>query len=221
MKSLIRVILIIAACFGTTFLIIKFSGLLTIEQIEYWLERAQSLSTALVALIIVMLLFADLFIAVPTLTIVILSGYFLGHAYGAVSSLFGIMLAGIVGYIVSYRYGNNILNILIKEKQKRTELIHSFEQHGFAMILLSRSIPILPEVTACLSGMTKMRFTKFLLAWMISSIPYVVIASYAGSISTIDNPQPAIFTAIGISSLLWLCWFLYQRNIIRQASKYG
>jgi len=212
MKELLKVFLIIASVFASTFLIIKFTGVLTIEQIENWLNYAKTLSPLYVGLIIISLLFVDLFIAVPTLTIIILSGYFLGFFYGAIVSSIGVVLAGIVGYIVSRFYGKKILFFLIKKKEKRDEMIDVFNQHGFIMILLSRAMPILPETSACLSGITKMRFSKFLFAWLISSIPYVLFASYAGSISSLENPQPAIFTAIGLSVFFWILWFFYQRK---------
>jgi len=215
MKPLIKVFLIIAAIFATTFLIIKFTGVLTVEQIEGWLLKAKELSPYYVGMIVALLLFADLFIAVPTLTVTILSGYFLGSTYGALAALLGILLAGICGYSLSRYYGESILGFLIKEQSKRIDAIFAFEKHGMMMILLSRAMPILPEVTACLAGMTGMKFGKFLLAWLISSVPYVLIASYAGSISTIENPKPAIFTAIGISVFLWMAWFVYQRAQIK------
>lgn len=56
-----------------------------------------------------------------------------------------------------------------------------------------------------------MPFNKFLAAWLISSVPYILIATYAGSISSIEDPMPAIFTAIGISVFLWTSWFFYHR----------
>ncbi len=80
------------------------------------------------------------------------------------------------------------------------------------MILLSRAMPILPEVTACLAGMTKMKFSRFLLAWCLSTIPYVLIVSYAGSVSSLENPKPAIYTAIGISATLWAGWYLFNKK---------
>jgi len=212
MKPLLKVLLIIAACFATTFLLIKFTGILTVDQIENWLGLAKELSPSYVGMLVAVLLFADLFIAVPTLTIIILSGYFLGHAYGTISALTGVVLAGVCGYTISRYYGETILNYLLRDKEKRDEAMLTFQEHGFAMILLSRAIPILPEVTACLSGMTRMAFGKFMLAWLISSTPYILIASYAGSISSVENPKPAIFTAIGISAFLWACWFVYHRR---------
>ncbi len=215
MKPLIKVFLIIAAFFATTFLIIKFTGVLTVEQIEGWLMQAKALSPIYVGAVVALLLFADLFIAVPTLTVIILSGYFLGHPYGAFAALLGVILAGICGYTLSRYYGDAILGFLVKEQSKRDDAISTFKKHGVMMILLSRAMPILPEITACLSGMTRMNFSKFLLAWLISSVPYVLIASYAGSISSIENPKPAIFAAIGISALLWISWFVYHRVHIK------
>ncbi len=211
MKSLIKLFLIIAALFGSTFLIIKATGLLTVEQIEGWLTYAKSLSPVYVGGIVAALLFADLFIAVPTLTVTILSGYFLGHAYGAVAALIGLILAGVCGYVLSRRYGNSILKFLMKDDAKREEAVNAFNKHGFVSILLSRAMPILPEATACLAGMTKMKFSRFITAWLIAAIPYVLIATYAGSVSSLDNPKPAIFAAIGLSGFLWTAWFIYHR----------
>ena len=216
MKSLLKVLLVVASVFASTFIIIKFSGVLTVEQIEGWLIQAQNTSPIYVALIVSLLLFADLFIAVPTLTITILSGFFLGYHFGAIAALTGTMLAGICGYTLSLYYGERILNFLVKDEVKRSEAIDAFNQNGFAMILLSRAVPILPEATACLAGITRMKFSKFLLAWSISTIPYVLIASYAGSISSIENPKPAIITAISISLVLWLSWFLFHRSRKKQ-----
>lgn len=211
MTSLIKLFLIIATAFASTFLIIKSTGLLTVDQIEGWLLQAKNLSPIYVGSIVILLLFADLFIAIPTLSITILSGYFLGPNYGAIAALIGTMLAGISGYAISCYYGNGIMAFLIKDEKKRSEAISAFDKGGFAMILLSRAIPILPEATACLAGMTNMKFWKFLLAWSISTIPYVLIATYAGSISSVSDPKPAIFAAISISTFLWISWFLYYR----------
>lgn len=211
MKSLTRLFLMIAAVFASTFLILKLTGLLSADQIEGWLMRAKELSPIYVGSIVALLLFSDLFIAVPTLSVIILSGYFLGLACGAMAALIGTMLAGVSGYAISRYYGNGIMTFLIKDEEKRTEAVSAFDKSGFAMILLSRALPILPEATACLAGMTNMSFWKFILAWSVSTVPYVLIAAYAGSISSISNPTPAILAAILISIFLWVSWLLYHR----------
>ncbi len=212
MRTLLKVILIIGFCFAMTFILVKVTGVLTIEKIKSWLEQAKNLSPIYVGSVIVALLFADLFIAVPTLTVTMFAGFFLGFTYGIIAALSGVMLAGICGYVISYYFGERILNLIIKDQKERDEVQVTFQQHGFIMIVLSRAVPILPEVTACLAGMTRMSFSKFLFAWSLSSIPYVMIAAYAGSISSLENPKPAIFTALLILGTLWIGWYIFRRR---------
>ena len=212
MRDLLKLVLIIAAVFASTFILLRVTGVLTADQIEGWLSAATELSTFYVGVIVILLLFADLFVAVPTLTIVILSGYFLGHLYGALFSFIGMLSAGCAGYVISLYFGEAFLNLLIKDKNKQNEVRDIFNKHGVVAILLSRATPILPEVTACLAGITRMPLWKFLLAWIFVSAPYVLIASYAGSVSSLENPQPAILTAIGLSVFFWGMWYLFHRR---------
>lgn len=199
-----------ASFFALTFILVKMTGILSVEQIKIWLLLAKEFSPYYLGSIVILLLFSDLFIAIPTLTIITLSGYFLGFQYGAISSLIGLILAGITGYGLSNVFGENIFRFILKKEKARQEAKVTFRQHSFIMILLSRAMPIFPEVTACLAGMTKMKFSKFILAWLTSTIPYVLIISYAGSVSSIENPKPAIYTAIGISATLWTGWYLFN-----------
>ncbi len=217
MRALMKLVLVLTSLFATTFIVAKLSGVLSVEKIEQWLTAAQSIDVLYLASLIVLLLFADLFIAVPTLTIMILSGYFLGHFYGSLAAITGVMLAGISGYSLTYIYGEKLERRIIKDKQQRVELREQFKQYGVFMILFSRALPILPEVSACLSGMTKMPFNKFLLTWSVSSVPYAIIATYAGSISSLDNPKPAIIAAIALTSSMWTMWFIFKRMTQRKA----
>jgi uncharacterized membrane protein YdjX (TVP38/TMEM64 family) len=211
MKALVKIMVVVGLCFASTFGLVKLTGAITVDRIQTWLSMASEASPALTGAIVFGLLFTDLFIAVPTLTVSILSGFFLGHTAGSLVALSGLMAAGICGYVLSRRFGDRILRRLLKSDDERQSAIDSFERNGFAMILLSRAVPILPEVTACLAGITGMSFPKFLFAWAISTVPYTLVAAYAGSISTFENPKPAILGAIGISVALWLAWFVFRR----------
>ena len=212
MKALLKIILIIGLCFATTFILVKSTGSLSVDQIETWLNQARELSPVYVGSIVFALLFADLFIAVPTLTVTILSGFFLGQWIGTAAAWSGLMTAGVCGYWLSRYFGEAILRFLVRDEDEREEAKATFRRHGFVMILLSRAVPILPEVTACLAGMTGMGFPRFLLAWLLSTAPYTLIAAYAGSISSVESPQPAIFAAIGISGFFWIAWYLFHRR---------
>ena len=78
MKPLIKVMLTLGAIFALTFILGRVLGILTVDNVKHWLELALSVDPLWVAGTIVLLLFLDLFVAVPTLTITILAGFFLG-----------------------------------------------------------------------------------------------------------------------------------------------
>ena len=212
MKPLIKIMLTLGLAFATTFLLLNATGVVTVAKIEIWLTLARDADPLWVAPIIALLLFVDLIISVPTLATITLSGYFLGPVVGALAGIAGLMMAGLGGYCISHRYGDLLLKVVIKEEAKRSDAVATFQEHGAVVILLSRASPMLPEVCACMAGMTRMPLGKFLVLWLASSVPYAAIAAYAGSISSLDNPQPAIFAAIGLMSFLWISWLVVRRR---------
>lgn len=212
MKPLIKIMLTLGLAFATTFLLLNATGVVTVAKIETWLTLARDADPLWVAPIIALLLFVDLIISVPTLATITLSGYFLGPVVGALAGIAGLVMAGLGGYCMSHRYGDLLLKVVIKEEAKRSDAVATFQEHGAVVILLSRASPMLPEVCACMAGMTRMPLGKFLVLWLASSVPYAAIAAYAGSISSLDNPHPAIFAAIGLMSFLWLSWLVVRRR---------
>ncbi|MFC7049446.1 TVP38/TMEM64 family protein [Emcibacter nanhaiensis] len=212
MKPLLKIMLFLASIFASTFILLNSTGLITVEKIELWFEIAKNVNTLYVAIVIAGLLFADLFIAVPTLTVIILGGYFLGPFYGALSAIAGLFMAGTCGYVISRKYGDRLVNFLIRDQAQRENALSTFNTHGPVVILLSRATPILPEVSACMAGMTRMKYAKFLLLWFLSGVPYSILGSYAGSISTLENPTPAILVAAGLTASFWLGWLIFNKK---------
>ncbi|HHB77953.1 MAG TPA: DedA family protein [Saprospiraceae bacterium] len=212
MQHLIKVILKMALIFIVIFIIAKVTGVLSVDQVKSWLIAAKKLSPAYMSSIVILLLITDLMVTVPTMTIIGLAGYFLGFSYGLLASMAGLMAAGIIGYELGALFGQRFLSLLLKNKKQQDQAKSSFARHGSMMIILARAVPMLPEISAYLAGMTKMPFRKFIVAWFLNTLPYSLLISYAGSISSVDDPQPAFYTAIGISTTLWIGWFLFNKR---------
>ncbi|MEP3296024.1 MAG: VTT domain-containing protein [Litoreibacter sp.] len=212
MKSLLKIMLTLGSLFALTFIIGRLIGILTVENIQYWMEWARQVDTTFVAVVVVLLLFADLFIAVPTLTITILAGYFLGFPSGAAAAFTGMSLAAASGYGISWMWGQRGIALLIKDPQDRADLTAAFETNGPVMIMLSRAVPIVTEVTACMAGATHMRFARYCMFFAVGTIPYVIIAAYAGSISSVEDPTPAIFAVLSLNGVLWVSWAVFKRH---------
>lgn len=203
MKTLLKVMVAMALIFASTFVLGRVLGVLTQDSVRNWLEIASALSAASVIAAVVALLAIDLFVAVPTLTIVILGGYFLGFELGLFAAMLGSALAAFGGYAICRRWGEKGLAMVIKNGAERSSMRDAFSAHGPGMLLLARAAPILPEVTACMAGMTRMRLTRFALFWTLGTLPYMAIAAFAGSVSSIENPRPAIYAALGLYAIMW------------------
>lgn len=212
MKSLLKVMLTLGLIFALTFVAGRLLGILTIDNVRLWLEWAQSVNPLWVVSLVILLLYADLLMAVPTLTITILAGFFLGFPTGAAASLAGMSLAAFSGYYVSRAWGESAIALLVRDPDERRVLADTFLQSGPGMIMLSRAAPIVPEVTACIAGATGMGFARYSMFFAISTVPYVAIASYAGSISSFEDPKPAIYAVLLLNFILWSGWFLLRRR---------
>ena len=215
MKPLLKVMLFLAAAFALTFIIGRSLGILTVENVKHWLELAGAVDPVWLAGTVVLLLFLDLFVAVPTLTITLLGGYFLGFPVGAAAAFTGVSLAAICGHGISRIWGERAVSFLLRDDNDRKDMAQAFQRNGPAMIILSRAVPIVPEVTACMAGATNMRFAHYLGYFSLSTLPYVLIASYAGSISSPESPQPAIYAALALYAVLWIGWYLFRRTARR------
>ncbi|WP_194972671.1 TVP38/TMEM64 family protein [Aquiflexum lacus] len=211
MRAILKIIFILTLFFASTFLIARFTGIFSLEDILEWLEKAQEINPIYLFILVVLILFIDLFIAIPTLTVTVLSGHFLGFGYGGLAAVTGMLMAGIAGYTISKKFGDRVLKKIVPIESKRKEAIISFNNYGTVMILLSRVSPILPEVSACLAGMTGMDFRKFLQYWCLNTMPYALIASYSGSISSLNNPNPAIYASLSIYAFLGLGWYAFRK----------
>lgn len=202
----------LALIFASTFILIKVTGVLSVDDIKSFLTSADEIAPIYVIGAVVALLLADLFVAVPTLTITILSGYFLGFALGFVAAVVGLLSAGLLGYLISFAYGPGLLRKIHKDMDEQAEMEAVFAKYGHIVLLICRALPILPEVSCCLAGATRMSFRRFIMAFVLGTVPYALIATYAGSQSTLENPKPAIFAAIGLALFFGVAWTLLKRR---------
>jgi len=220
MKLLIKTVLILFVIFTTMLLIFKFSGILSVEDIKQIFSNLKSQPSYILGSLIVILLFIDLFIAIPTMTIILLAGYFIGFELALFYTFLGLLSASLTGYFLSRKYGEKVLDKLSSNEQQKLEMKELFNKHGVLVLVLSRAVPMLPEVSSCLAGTCKMTLKRFLLAWSIGTVPYLAVITYAGSISNFDNPMPAITAAVAITLLFWILWLVFIKINKIKTQKY-
>ncbi len=197
----------LAALFASTFVLLALLGGFGAEEARTLVEAVSQIDRIWVAALLMGLLFADLFVAMPTLTLCLISGFYLGPWLGGATASAGMLLAGTCGYGLSRRFGTKALRRICPDEKRLEEAVALFSKRAPLALLLCRASPILPEVSSCLAGAAKMRFSRYLAYFGMATVPYAFVAARAGSISTIDDPRPAMAAAIGISLTLWLLWW--------------
>lgn len=147
------------------------------------------------------LLLADLLLPIPGTVVMSALGVVYGFWIGGLLSAIGSMLAGMLGYGVGRFFDEKFAKRWLGEKdfEKGRSL---FARSGAWVVAMSRALPILPEVLACMAGLLRMPFGKFVIALACGSIPMGFLFSWIG---TVGREQPAwgLAFSLGVPAVLW------------------
>ena len=150
----------------------------------------------------IMLLVADIFLPVPGTAVMAALGFVYGPVVGGFVSASGSFLAGLIAYGLARGLGHGIaLKLAGAEDLEKGERL--FERSGGWIVALSRCLPLLPEVIACLAGMARMPVQKFCLALACGALPVGFVFAGIGSLG-VERPGLAIVLSLAIPPVLWL-----------------
>jgi uncharacterized membrane protein YdjX (TVP38/TMEM64 family) len=159
---------------------------------------------ALVFALVIGILAVDSVLAVPTITTVLAAGYLLGPWWGALGSFSGMMSAGSICYWGGRAWGASRW----LKGRAALEVRGGEREVGAAALLVARAAPMLPEVLSAMAGSRRMRADRYYLYFGLGNLPFAVLLSYAGSVSTLERPWPAVAAALvvpaaGAAFMLW------------------
>lgn len=205
MKTYFIVALLLAAFFVAGFLVAEHLGATNSALWEAWMRGlGQSTESAVVvALAIIGLLVVDLVIPVPSSVVMAASGMLLGPILGGIVSFVGAMAAACLGFWACRLGGRRAFERFVSpEEVGRTS--EWFERYGTVAIIVSRPIPMLTEILSCLAGLTEVRFTTFVVAAALGTLPICFVYSVIGSLGDISNPWPVVWVSILIPAAGWI-----------------
>lgn len=148
------------------------------------------------------LLILDLFL--PILGTVVMSalGLIYGWVLGGILASLGSIAAGFLAYGLCYRLGRRAARRLAGEQSLREgeRLFHG--ELGGWLVALSRWMPVLPEVVACLAGISRMPLRRFLPALCVGSVPMGFVFARIGQAGE-ERPGLALLLSAGLPPLIW------------------
>ena len=125
------------------------------------------------------LLVADLVLPIPATGVFAALGSTYGVALGALVGAVGSTLAGLAGYGLARLAGRRGARWLASEDEL-ARFQSLFDRWGGYAVLISRALPILPEVMAVLAGLARMRFSRFLAALLLGSGATALLFAWLG-----------------------------------------
>ncbi len=147
------------------------------------------------------LLTADLVLPVPATSVMAALGIGYGTVLGGLIGAAGSFLAGTIAYLACRALGRPAARTLVGEKDlARGEAF--FARSGGWAVALSRWMPLLPEVVACLAGLTRMPAGRFFAALACGCIPMALTFAALGHAQA-DRPAIAILVSAAAPLLLW------------------
>ena len=159
------------------------------------------------------LLIADLVLPVPTTAVMTALGIVYGPWLGGLISALGSVASGLVGYGVGRFLGRPIVRRVVGA-QALSEGDRLFADLGGWMVALSRWLPIVSEVVACMAGLSRLRFPIFAAALACGSVP---LGFAFAAIGEAGADRPLLTLALGAAAPFVL-WGLVRPLLKRRAS---
>jgi uncharacterized membrane protein YdjX (TVP38/TMEM64 family) len=137
------------------------------------------------------LIVVDLFVPVPSPAIMAALGLIYGVWLGGAIATFASFMAGMVGYTLCRVIGPRAAAWIAGPKEM--EMLRGlFERSGVWLIAFSRVLPWIPEVLACLAGLSRMSLARFSTGCLIGSVLVAFLNAYFGSRGESDPQTVAV-----------------------------
>jgi uncharacterized membrane protein YdjX (TVP38/TMEM64 family) len=147
------------------------------------------------------LLMLDIVLPLPSTVIVSALGYVYGTVWGGLIAAAGSFLSASVAYGVCRGMGRRA-GVWIAGEKGLEEGEALFRSAGGWIVVLSRWLPLLPEVVSCMAGMSRMPARTFFPAVACGTIPMGFTFAAVGRLGQ-EQPVAAVVMSILIPVLLW------------------
>ncbi len=213
MKGIWKITLILVAFFVVTFAVAMATGALDEQMVQAKVRDLAASPHAfwVMGAVVIALLASDLLLPVPSIPVILIAGNTMGWLSGGIAAVIGMMLGSLIGY-VACRYGGRRLFDRFVKPDEAARARRWFDDYGQLAIIISRPVPMLPELMACLGGMARMNVWRFTAAFLIATAPFAFACSIAGAATTIDNPWPGIGVGIVLPAVGWVVWRVATRR---------
>jgi len=177
------------------------------DQIESWTEQFLETSSdkqGLIALVLGGLLSLDILLPTPSSLVMVASGFFLGFWKGFFVAFIGNTISVIFGYWLGANAGRPITSKWVGVEELE-QLDNLYNRIGDWVIVVSRAVPVMAETSVLFAGMSKMKYSRFLLMATLSNLALSAVYAAVGAFSgNVNSFLLAFFAAVLLPGLAML-----------------
>ena len=149
----------------------------------------------------ILLLVSDILLPVPATGIMAALGAVYDLWPGVLMSMAGSTLAGLAGYGTARFLSKRMTRIIATEDEiLRFKLF--FDSYGGYAIIISRIMPLMPEVITILAGLSGMKFIRFFTALIAGTFPVSILFTWMGTTESLGH-SAGILLAVALPAILW------------------
>lgn len=161
------------------------------------------------------LLSSDILLPVPSSAVLGALGMLYGPVIGGAVGSAGMIVAGLLGYGLCGWVGRPLARRIL-DGGRSVSREQRFRRHGAWVIVLSRWVPVLAELTVFAAGLAGMPFRRFAAALTLGSMPvgfFYAGLGYGGS----ERPLLTLLVCLVLPALLWAA----ATTIVRAAGRWS
>ncbi len=130
-------------------------------------------------LIIVFISIQMFLIIFPNVLLVVVSSLAYGPIWGTILSIIGSITASSVGYGIGNAFGSKVRKSFNEQKLKKMQRL--LDRYGFGTVAIFHLCPFISnDAISIAAGLSKMNFTKFMLATLAGAIPFTIAIAWFG-----------------------------------------
>lgn len=159
-----------------------------------------------------LLLLADLFLPLPGTVIMSALGYLYGPWLGGILASAGSVAAGVLAFGLCRGMGRRAALWILGEKGL-AKGEQTYAKNGSWIVAISRWLPVLPELIACMAGLNQMKWRPFLVGLICGSLPLGFVFAYIGY-AGLTHPYMAVLISAGLPPILWLLARTFLKKLV-------
>lgn len=174
--------------------------------------RAYILSFGAIGPLIFMGLYAiGPIVVFPTSILSLAAAFAYGIWPGMLYIIIGATGAGVTGYVMGRFFGNSVLKF--HQSKWASAIYERMQGQGFLYVFILRLIPLVGfDILSYLAGMTRVKFTSFVLATVIGMLPGTFAYSLVGT-SLASGDRTLILIAFSVFALLLVTTYLFRNKV--------